>query len=148
MAEPQRASALPDAPQRSRLAPKPRPPHPYYAAPLRLPLDATQDLSPTARAVEPAGLPPPIEPEAEPPAAPRRDGRTRHAVVPRLSSRPPGEWVLMAVVLLGLTLNASSCLTSDALSRSDRLLGSAVFLVGLALLVLMEVCRRTGRTSR
>jgi len=53
----------------------------------------------------------------------------------------------MAVLLLGLALNASSWLTGATLSRSDRLLGSAVFLVGLALLVLMELCRRSN-TSR
>ena len=54
----------------------------------------------------------------------------------------------MAVVLLGLALNVSSLLTNSELSRSDHLLGSAVFLVGLALLVLMEVCRGTGHPSR
>jgi hypothetical protein len=52
--------------------------------------------------------------------------------------------MLMAVLLLGLALSASSVLPNAALSRSDRLLGSAVFLAGLALLVLIEIGRRRG----
>jgi hypothetical protein len=55
--------------------------------------------------------------------------------------------VLLAVLLSGLALSASSVLANAALSPADRLLGSAVFLVGVALLVLTEISRRGG-TSR
>ena len=147
MAEPERASCLTAPSPRSR--PKPRPPHPSrYAAPLRLPLDETQDLRPPGWVID--HLPaPPIEPESlDRPAEAPGGRRARRTTAPRPPSRSPGEWVLMAVVLLGLALNVSSLLTGAALSSSDRLLGSAVFLVGLALLVLMEICRRSGHASR
>jgi hypothetical protein len=76
---------------------------------------------------------------------PRLGVRAQRPAVP---SRTPGEWVLIAVLLGGLSLNAVALLTNAALTGADRLLGSAVFLVGLALLVLIEICRRTGHTSR
>jgi hypothetical protein len=75
----------------------------------------------------------------------RRSGRIWRSAFP---SRSPGEWRLMAVLLLGLALNASSVLPNAALSRSDRLLGSAVFLAGVVLLVLIEIGRRRDKTSR
>jgi hypothetical protein len=75
----------------------------------------------------------------------RRTGRIWRLAFP---SRPPGEWVLLAVLLSGLALNASSLLGNAALSPADRLLGSAVFVVGVALLVLTEIGRRGGTMSR
>jgi hypothetical protein len=54
----------------------------------------------------------------------------------------------MAVVLLGLTLNASALLTSTTLTAADRHLGSAVLFAGIALLVLMEICHRSDRDAR
>ncbi len=80
---------------------------------------------------------------------PRRTGMER-AVVTRRSTVPrtPGEWVLIATLLLGLALSAGVLLTSRSLTRADLMLGSSVFFVGLALLVLMEICRRSERNSR
>jgi len=145
MAEPQRASSLDVAASRLHRAPKPRPPHPSrYAAALRLPLDETQDLTPSAHLGPPARMAEPASPEPEalePPAQRRYSVRARR---PSLPSRTPGEWVLIAVLLSGLALNAVALMTNAALTGSDRLLGSAVFLGGLALLVLIEICRRTG----
>jgi hypothetical protein len=51
------------------------------------------------------------------------------------------------VLLIGLTLNAVALLTNAALTRADVVLGAAVFVVGLAFLVLMELCRRSGGSS-
>ncbi len=56
--------------------------------------------------------------------------------------------VLIAALVLGLALNAGALVTNRALTGADLLLGSSVFFVGLALLVLMEICRRTERTHR
>jgi len=53
----------------------------------------------------------------------------------------------MAALLIGLAMNAGALLTNAAPSRSDLLLGGPVFLVGIALLVLMEICRRPGSSS-
>jgi len=142
MAEPQRASSLPDALARSRGAPKLRRPPPV----LPLPLDATQDLSPSARRTERAGPPASVGPAVlDPQAEVRSDARAQR---PALPLRTPGEWTLIAVLLGGLALNAVALVTSGALSGSDRLLGSAVFLGGVALLVLIEICRRTNCGSR
>ena len=139
MAEPHRASSVPDSVTRPRRARRPAP----AAAPPRL--DATQDLGPPARAAQPADPPPAAESETAWSVWARRSGRIWRFAFP---SRSPGEWLLMAVLLLGLALNASSVLPNAALSRSDRLLGSAVFLAGLALLVLIEIGRRRDTTSR
>lgn len=49
---------------------------------------------------------------------------------------------MLAVLVLGLALNALALLRHAALSRADVLLGATVLLAGLTLLVLMEVCRR------
>jgi hypothetical protein len=73
--------------------------------------------------VHPAEAPPP------PPAVPPRTGPER---------------AVLAVLLLGLALNALVLLRHAALSRADELLGATVLLAGVALLVLMEMYRRTG----
>ncbi len=138
MAEPHRASSLPDSVTRRRRARRPS------SAPSQR-LDATLDLGPPARAPQPAEPPPAAEPETAWSLWTRRSGRIWRFAFP---SRSPGEWLLMAVLLLGLALNASSVLPNASLSRSDRLLGSAVFLAGLALLVLIEIGRRRDTTSR
>ena len=49
----------------------------------------------------------------------------------------------MTVLLLGLGLTAVILVTNPAFTRSDFLLGSTVLAAGVALLVLMELCRRT-----
>jgi hypothetical protein len=51
------------------------------------------------------------------------------------------------MLVAGLVLNALVLLRHAALSRADVLLGATVLLAGLALLVLMEVYRRTGRST-
>jgi len=147
MAEPQRASSLTVGSSRSHRLPKLRPPRPAgYAAALQVPLDATQDLSPSARRTERAGPPASVGPAVlDPQAEVRSDARAQR---PALPLRTPGEWTLIAVLLGGLALNAVALVTSGALSGSDRLLGSAVFLGGVALLVLIEICRRTDCGSR
>jgi hypothetical protein len=138
MAEPQRASSLPDS------VPRPRPARRPSAVPPRL--DETQDLSPPISAAPPADPLTAIENEtADWSAWVRRSGRIWRFAFP---SRPTGEWVLIAVLLLGLALNVSFVLANVELSRSDRLLGSAMFLAGLAILVLIEIGRRSGTTSR
>jgi hypothetical protein len=48
----------------------------------------------------------------------------------------------MAVLVLGLTLNALVLLRHTALSRADVLLGATVLVAGVTLLVMMEVYRR------
>lgn len=141
MAEPQRASSLPEPPARPRPA---RPPF-RSAAPPRPPFDETQDLGPPARVSQPADPLPPAEPETAWSTWGRRSGRVWHLAFP---SRSPGEWALLAVLLFGLALNASSVLANAALSPADRLLGTVVFVVGVALLVLTEIGRRNGTTSR
>jgi hypothetical protein len=47
-----------------------------------------------------------------------------------------------------LTLNVSALLTGSELTAADRHLGTAVLLAGIALLVLMEICRRSGGDAR
>ncbi len=49
---------------------------------------------------------------------------------------------MLAVLVLGLALNALVLLRHAALSRADVLLGATVLLAGVALLALMEVYRR------
>ena len=143
MAEAQRI-ASPLVPE-ARPRPVPKPPHlAHYAAPLRLPLDETQDLRPSV--AEPVGLRQvqEVEPEdrelapaKEPPA-----GRGRRARTAPPPSRTPGEWALLTVLLLGLGLNAAVLLLNTALTRADVLLGATVLLAGVVLLALMEICRR------
>jgi hypothetical protein len=55
------------------------------------------------------------------------------------------EPAVLAVLVLGLALNALALLRHQALSRADVLLGAIVMIAGLALLVLMEIYRRTER---
>lgn len=148
MAETHRAS-LPVSSRRPIPARKPRPPHrPGYSVQLRPAADETEDLRPPAPALEsPAGPLAPSPAKKERPAEERHSGRQRLRAAPRLQARSPGEWVLMAALLIGLAMNAGALLTNAAPSRSDLLLGGPVFLVGIALLVLMEICRRPGSSS-
>jgi hypothetical protein len=88
-------------------------------------------------------------PREEP--APPVPVRTREAPPPRPASRPapapprtPAEQLVLAVLVLGLALNALVLLRHAALSRADVLLGTTVLVAGGALLVLLEVYRRTG----
>ncbi|MFY9824715.1 MAG: hypothetical protein WAM82_25280, partial [Thermoanaerobaculia bacterium] len=62
----------------------------------------------------------------------------------RLPPRGPAEWVILAVLAVGLSLNVVALLTSSRLSGSDLLLGATVLLAGLILLVLIELCRRSA----
>jgi hypothetical protein len=150
MAEAQRI-ASPLVPE-ARPRPVPKLPHPArHAAPLRLPLDETQDLRPPVTVAEVSLRQvqevktddgDPFGPAKELPA-----GRGRRAHAARMPSRKPAEWALLTVLLLGLGLNAAVLLQNDALTRADVLLGTTVLLAGVVLLALMEVCRR-GRPSR
>ncbi|HEV2852697.1 MAG TPA: hypothetical protein VHC97_07830 [Thermoanaerobaculia bacterium] len=138
MAEPQRVSSPATL---HRPAPKPRPRHPTrYAAPLRLPLEETQDLSPSAPRGE-APLVPVVEAGAP---GPRKTAEERPAARERRApaARKPGERVLMVALLLGLGLNAGVLLFDSALTRADVLLGSTVLLAGGVLLATLEICRR------
>jgi hypothetical protein len=63
----------------------------------------------------------------------------RPAPVP---ARAPKEWAALAVLVLGLALNALVLLRHVALSRADVLLGTTVEAAGVILLALMEVYRR------
>jgi hypothetical protein len=137
-------SALSPPPRRS--APRPRLPHPTShpiscERPLRLPLDETQNLRPPVWEEE--TLPPlPADPaEPRPATAPRIARPIASAAPPRTRT----ERAILAVLVLGLALNALALLRNSALSRADVLLGATVLLAGTALLVLMEVYRRTGR---
>lgn len=140
MAETQRVSRPSAPPLRHRPAPKPRPHHPTaYAAPLRLPLDETQDLRPP----EPIAPEPVIKAEAvqERPVVRRRERRNP-------SPRTPAEQALMAVLVLGLSLTAAVLLLDSTLTRADVLLGSTVLLAGAVLLTFLEICRRGGPARR
>jgi len=152
MAEPQRVSSLPDSPLRPRPAPKRL--QARHAAPLRRPLDATQDLRPPGpAAAAPTSLRQvqAVEPEDRDFAGPmeeRRAGRARRAHAARPSPRTPAEWALLTVLLFGLGLNAAVLLLNVALTRADVLLGATVLLAGVVLLALMEICRRGGPADR
>ena len=151
MAEPQRTSSLPDSPPRPRPAPKRL--QARHAAPLRRPLDATQDLRPPGQTLAPTSLRQvqAVEPEDRSfagPAEERRAGRARHAHVARRSPRTPAEWALLTVLLFGLGLNAAVLLLNVALTQADVLLGATVLLAGVVLLALMEICRRGGPADR
>lgn len=100
--------------------------------PLRLPSEET--LGPRPPVQEEPAPAIPVRPAAAPPPRP--------APVP---SRTPAERMVLAVLVLGLALNAVVLLRHAALSRADVLLGATVLLAGVALLVLMEIYRRTGR---
>ncbi len=138
MAETQRASRPPAPPLRQQPAPKPRPRHPHsYAAPLRLPLDETQDLRPPEPVVaEPIAKAETVREISLEPAGERQ----RRAPSPRT----PAEQSLLTVLVLGLALNAVLLLIDSTLTRADVLLGSTVLLSGVVLLTLLEICRRGG----
>ena len=145
MAETQRASRPPAPLFRHGPAPKPHLRHPTsYAAPLRLPLDETQDLRPP----EPAVPGPAAEAEAvretpqERPVAKRRERRAPP------SPRTSAEQALMTVLMLGLGLTAAVLLLDSTLTRADVLLGSTVLLAGAVLLTFLEICRRGGPARR
>jgi hypothetical protein len=92
---------------------------------------------------QPALPTPPVQPpEALPPTEP-------HALPPqsrRAAPRSRTDRAILAALLLGLALNAFTLvIRRAALSASDLLLGGVVFLAGAALLVVMEIYRRTGR---
>ena|ERR1700686_3668105 len=124
MAETQRIASAPLAP---RPGPKPRPRHPARQSP---PLSPALDPMPAkARVVATTTSAAAVYLSA---SSPRR-------TLPR---RSPAEWVILAVLLLGLGLNVAALATSSHLSRSDLLLGATVLLAGLVLLILMELCRR------
>jgi len=133
MAETRRVSSAPSHPRR---AARPRLPHP--SPPPRLRLDPTQDLRPpeNREAVEPSRPAPLREP------TPARPHHFPAAPPPRRTHVEPA---VLAVLVLGLALNALALLRHQALSRADVLLGAIVMIAGLALLVLMEIYRRTER---
>jgi hypothetical protein len=141
MAETRRVSSAPPTVRRSSA--RPRLPHPpRLPAPPRRLVDDTDDLRPPGprEDVEPLSQEPPREP-APPPAV---------VQWPRLvAARPPRrtrtERMVLAMLVVGLALNAVVLLRHVALSRADVLLGATVLFAGLALLVLMEVYRRTGQ---
>jgi hypothetical protein len=137
MAETRRVSSAPSQPRR---AARPRLPHPPRALPApRLRADETLDPRLPER-VEEAEPPAPRQPEPAPAAV--RPPRFATLRPPR---RTPTERVVLTVLVLGLLLNALALLRHAALSRADILLGTTVLLAGLALLVLIEVYRRTER---
>jgi hypothetical protein len=78
-------------------------------------------------------------------SAARTGPEAQAAHVPGRRAVPPRDRTILALLLLGLTLNAVALLRNAALARSDVLLGGTVLLSGLTLLILMEVSRRTGR---
>ena len=126
MAETRRVSPASPYPAPRRAAPRPRLPHPVAPnATLRPALEAPQDL------------PPPVHAEERAP----RIARSAAAPPPRTRT----ERTVLAVLVLGLILNALALLRNAALTRADMLLGATVLLAGITLLVLMEVYRRTRR---
>lgn len=149
MAETQRVSPSSAPPLRHRPAPKPRPRHPHsYAAPLRLPLDETQDLRPPEPVVpepvvktEAVWEKPVMEAVQERPVVKRRERRAP-------SPRTPAEQALMTVLVLGLGLTATVLLLDSTLTRADVLLGSTVLLAGAILLTFLEICRRGAPARR
>lgn len=142
MAETRRLSSAPSNARRASA--RPRLPHPPYRpspAP-RLRLDETHNLRPPEwqDGIEQNHPESDCEP-APPPAAVR---------LPRFIAAPPprrtrAERAVLGVLVLGLALNAFVLLRYATLTRADILLGATVLLAGLALLVLMEVYRRTER---
>jgi hypothetical protein len=79
----------------------------------------------------------------EEPAPPPRPVLQPYRPTP-VPPRTGPERLVLAVLLPGLALNALVLLRHAALSRADVMLGATVLLAGVALLVLMEVYRRTG----
>jgi hypothetical protein len=93
-----------------------------------VPPDATIDPRPAVREKTAPPPGPVLQPDRPAPVPPRTGP----------------ERLVLAVLLLGLALNALVLLRHAALSRADVMLGATVLLAGVALLVLMEVYRRTG----
>jgi hypothetical protein len=112
---------------------------------MRPPLDPTENLSPPVQTREHSALPQQAE-EADDLAA-SESRRQEQEWEKRPSSRLTGDWIVAGILLLGLALNVAVLMTSAALTRADFLLGAAVFVVGVALLVLMVLCRKTGGRS-
>ncbi len=145
MAETRRVSSAPSHPRR---AARPRLPHPPRIQPPQLRIDVTQDPRPleSGGAVEIPVPAPPREPEPAleptPAATPARPPHFPATPPPRRARVEPA---VLAVLVLGLALNALALLRHAALSRADVLLGAIVMFAGLALLVLMEIHRRTER---
>jgi hypothetical protein len=136
MAESRRASSARPSTARNRAGRRPLLPHPpRHDPPPRLPHDETPDLQPAV----PAAAAPPAGPARPVTADPPRPARPPLAPAPPRTRR---ELTVLAVLVLGLALNALVLLRHTALSRADVLLGAAVLLSGVALLVLMEVYRR------
>jgi hypothetical protein len=134
MAETRRASSARPSTVRPRKGPRPVLPHPRnHPSPQRR--EETLDLRPPVPAEEPS----PAGPARPAVAAPPPPARSPAASAPPRTGR---ELTGLAILLLGLALNAVVLLRHAALSRADVLLGVAVLLSGLALLVLMEVYRR------
>jgi hypothetical protein len=132
MAETKRIAS---APTHSRRALRPRLPHPPPALPPPLRrLEETQDL----RTLDPAEAIEPLRPASVDVLRPK----AVDVVPPRRASADRG---VLAMLVLGLSLNAGALLRHSSLSRADILLGATVLLAGLVLLVLMEVSRRTER---
>ncbi|HET9209294.1 MAG TPA: hypothetical protein VFR03_02785 [Thermoanaerobaculia bacterium] len=94
---------------------------------MRVPSEEILNLQPAERREEPAPPPRPALQSARPAPVPPRTGTER---------------LVLAVLVLGLALNALVLIRHAALSRADVLLGTTVLLAGSALLVLMEVYRR------
>jgi hypothetical protein len=141
MAETRRLSSASSTARRASARPRlPHPPSRPSPAP-RL-LDETHNLRPPEwqGGVEPPRPEPPGEPKPQPVAT--RPPRPAAAPPPR---RTRAERMVLSMLLAGLAMNALVLLRTAALSRADVLLGATVLFAGLALLVLMEVYRRTGR---
>jgi hypothetical protein len=126
MAETRRISSARPSTARRRTGPRPALPHPPRPhPPLRAPSEETIESQPAAREEKPAPPAPARTAEAPPRTGPER--------------------AVLAVLLLGLALNALVLLRHAALSPADKLLGATVLLAGVTLLVLMEMYRRAGR---
>lgn len=139
MAETRRVSSAPPSPARRRLGARPVLPHPpRHNSPSRVSSEGTLELRSPERAEEPT---PPVP--ARPVEAPPKPVLRSHRPAP-MPPRTGAERLVLAVLLLGLTLNAIVLLRHAELSHADLLLGATVLLAGVTLLVLMEVYRRTG----
>ena len=123
-------------------APAPHPP-PRYSAQVRIPLDNAGSAKPAVHLETPPTSHRREEPAQIPPAEEPRAATARPRAEPQVSPRTRTERNLMAALLLGLGLIAVALVMSPALTRSDRALGVTVLLAGVALLALMELCRRT-----
>lgn len=140
MAETRRVSSAP--PTVRRASARPRLPHPPRLPASPRVIEDTDDLRPPGprEDIEPVFQEPPHEP-----APPLAVVPLPRIVAALLLRRTRTEWMVLAMLVAGLALNAVVLLRHVALSRADVLLGATVLFAGLALLVLMEVYRRTGQ---